>query len=100
MALLTDDERRALQGTLGLQEFDAYRQLILVGKFGTLHTLLHAVLIHEHPKPDLSRASKVSKICESIALGNVAELRDTPLFDEFCQFVDQALAINLGAKIT
>ncbi len=100
MPLLTDDERRALQGTLGAEGFDTYRQLILVGKFDTLHTLLHAVLSNELPKKDLARARRVSKICESIALGNVTELKDTPLFDELCQFVDQALAINLSAKIT
>lgn len=95
MALLTDDEYRALIGTLGKEGFDEYRQLILLGKLGILNTMLHAALHRALPNPNSSRAHDLSIICSSISLGNVVELHGTPLHDHLNLFVAEALVAKL-----
>lgn len=75
---LTDNERRALRGTLALNCVDPFRQAVLLGKLQTLNFLIHAVLSQSLAKPDLTQAKLTSKIAHAVDVGNVPLLADNP----------------------
>lgn len=76
--LLTDEEKRALEGTLLLKGVDDYRQAILTGKLPQLIFLINAVL-HHHATTNSRKAKDFSEIASAVALGNVFDLKDQPL---------------------
>lgn len=78
MVQLTDDERRALRGTLVLNCVDSFRQAVLLGKLQTLNFLIHAVLAQSLAKPDMSQAKLTSEIAHALDIGSVPLLVDNP----------------------
>ena len=97
MGILTEQEMNALRGTLGLSEFDTYRQAIILGKFKELNFLLHGLLAHAQVAEGDPRGRLVSNITSAMSLGNVWELSTRPdhlaLLNEVA---NHALTINLA----